>query len=238
VEIWRNQVEGRVNGEKLGGTALIVVLITVGAFAWWLELRAPLEADASALATLPTRIGNWEARDIPLEPLVEAELRADLNLQRLYTFPTGEMVWLYLGYYGTARGGRPEHTPRSCYVSAGWGIEATRTLEVESNTSFRVNEYRVEKDGERRLVLFWFRSHRRTGMLGGFDQNVDRLLGRLLDGRADGALIRVSTPLQEGGEVAARSQLLSFVALLDPLIADRWPEERESGGGEENREIK
>ena len=67
-------------------------------------------------------------------------------------------------------------------------------------------------------------------MVGGLDQNLDRLTGRLLDGRADGALIRVSTPLPDGDLVAARSRLQSVTAALDPLIAARWPDEQPGSG--------
>ena len=104
-------------------------------------------------------------------------LEADLNLQRAYVHPAGELIWLYIGYYGTRRGGRPEHNPSGCYTGAGWGIEATRQIDVTPEQGLRVNEYRVERAGERRLVHFWYRSHRRTGMLGGLDQNIDRTIG-------------------------------------------------------------
>lgn len=212
--------------ERVGTVLLCVLLAAVGGLAWWLQLQPPLRVDATALTTLPGRIGAWQAEDVPLEDAVEAELRADMNLQRLYRHPTGAEIWLYVGYYGTDRGGRPEHTPRGCYTGAGWGIESSRTLDVAPGSDLRVNEYVVERGGERQLVHFWFRSHRRTGLLGGLDQNVDRLLGRLQDGRADGALVRLSTALDDGDEVEARGRLLAFGATLDPLLAERWPEER------------
>lgn len=210
---------------RVGTALLCTLLVAIGALAWWLQLQPPLRVDASSLATLPAQVGAWVSQDVPLESAVEAELRADMNLQRLYTHPAGASVWLYIGYYGTARGGRPEHTPRGCYTGAGWGIESSRSLDAEPGGPLRVNEYVVERDGERQLVHFWYRSHRRTGLLGGLDQNVDRLLGRLLDGRADGALVRLSTPLAPGEEVAARGRLLGFAAELDPMLAARWPDE-------------
>lgn len=212
---------------RLGNAALSLLLVAVGALAWWLQLQPALVPDPSALVHLPPRIGAWESLDIPLDPSVESILRADFNLQRVYQDPAGRIVWVYLGYYGTRRGGRPEHTPRGCYTGAGWGIEHTRTLVADAGSELRVNEYRVERDGERRLVQFWYRSHRRTGMLGGLDQNVDRLLGRLLEGRADGALLRISTPLATlDDEVSARSLLLSFASALDAEVGARWPTER------------
>jgi EpsI family protein len=200
-------------------------MLAVGALGWYLRLGPQLQLDASPLAKVPTQIGRWQSTDVPLASVVESELRADFNLQRAYLTPSGDMVWAYIGYYGTERGGRPEHTPRGCYTGAGWGIEATRTIEIDPSVELRANEYLVERNGEQRLVHFWYRSHRRTGILGGLDQNIDRLLGRLLDGRADGALVRVSTPIAENDATAARGRLLAFASLLDPLLADHWPTE-------------
>jgi len=216
-----------MNAANLGTAILIVVLLATGGFAWSLQLQPTLEIDASALTTLPARIEVYEGHDIPLESTVESVLRADFNLQRAY-YGAGSLVWLYVGYYGTTRGGRPEHTPRGCYTGAGWGIESARTLRVVPNGELRVNEYLVERNGERRLVHFWYRSAQRTGMLGGWDQNVDRFVGRLADGRADGALVRISTPLSGSDEISARGRLLGFASVLDPLLAERWPTESEA----------
>jgi hypothetical protein len=65
-------------------------------------------------------------------------------------------------------------------------------------------------------------------MLGGWDQNVDRFIGRLSSGRADGALIRLSTPLPDDNVIGARGRLMAFASQLDPLIAERWPSESEA----------
>ncbi len=213
-----------MNLERVGTAALCALLVAVGGSAWWLQLRSGLEVDTAPLAALPRTIDRWRAQDLPVESTVEAILRADYNLQRAYTTREGSLVWLYVGYYGTERGGRPEHTPRGCYTGAGWDIASMQTLAVPGVAGFQVNEYVVERESEQRLVHFWFRSHRRTGMLGGMDQNVDRVLGRLLEGRADGALVRLSTPLDaEAGD--ARGRLLGFAAKLDPLLEAHWPRE-------------
>lgn len=213
-------------GAERAGTALVcLMLLLAGAAAWWLQLRPPLRPDVAALAALPRRIGAWQADDVPIGAAVEAELRADLNLQRIYVSRADEPVGLYVGYYGTARGGRPEHTPRGCYTGAGWSVLASRRLVADPATGRSVNEYVVERDGARQLVHYWYRSHRATGLLGGMDQNLDRLFGRLEDGRADGALVRLSADVTDGDEVAVRSRLFAFGALLDPLLDERWPHE-------------
>ncbi len=198
-------------------------LLAVGGLAWGLQLRPALDVDARALAELPLGLAGWSGVEVPLESVVENELQAQVNLQRLYRHRTGEVVWLYIGYYGTERGGRPEHTPRGCYTGAGWKIESQRSFEVGGGSGLALNELRVSREGESQLVHFWYRSHRRTGMRGGFDQNLDRLLGRVLDGRADGALVRVSAPLEGSDEVAVRGRLFSFAVELDRELAARWP---------------
>ncbi len=208
--------------DRLTLAALCVVLVALGALAWVLSLRPALQPQAETLQQLPRSIGGWEGSNVPLENNVESVLQADFNLQRAYQHPTGATIWLYIGYYGTARGGRPEHTPRSCYTSAGWGIARSRTIPVAGQ--LRVRELLVEQPGQRRLVHYWLRSWRRTGMVSGFEQNLDRLRGRLGGGRADGALVRLSTPL-DVDEEAARSRLIAFATELDPLLAQRWPEE-------------
>jgi EpsI family protein len=213
--------------ERLGTAALAAAVLAVGALAWWLQLRPALIVDASPLAALPLTAGAWQSVDLPLDSAVESILRADFNLQRAYlTGAGGDPVWLYVGYYGTQRGGRPEHVPRACYTGAGWDIAAARVIGVEGDSGRRVNEYRVERAAERQLVHFWYRSARRTGMVGGLDQNLDRILDRLQRGRSDGALVRLSTRLGPGGEPEARARLFALGNELDRQLERYWPTER------------
>jgi EpsI family protein len=210
--------------QGVGEAALIALLVATGLFAWTLRMREPLQVDTRPLGALPTRIGGLAAEDLPLESAVEEELRADLNLLRAYVGPDRHPLVLYVGYYGTARGGRPEHTPRGCYTGAGWGIESARIVDVGGAGGLRANEWIVEREGERQLVLFWFRSFRQTGLLGGLDLSLDKLVGRLVHGRADGALVRVSAPLA-GDEDAVRSRLRPFALAVDAQLEAHWPYE-------------
>jgi EpsI family protein len=201
-----------------------ILLLVVGSIAWGLALRPRLSVDATTLDALPTRLGSWTSEeDVPLEATVESILQADYNVQRRYRHAVGDVVWVYFGYYGTARGGTPEHTPRVCFKAHGWQIEDHERIEVAGE--LRVNELVVSLGGERQLVHYWFRSFRKTGLLGDFDQTFDHLLGRLLHHRADGSLVRVSTRIEDGDRDSARSRLLAFDISFDSLLAARWPRE-------------
>ena len=210
--------------QRLGEMLLIGGFLVVGALAWHLRLVPSLRVDETPLASLSHQLGPWQGVDLPLDSGVEAILRADVNLQRGYQHTFGDTVWLYIGYYGTERGGTPEHTPAACYRAQGWRIEERRTLAVAPERGLHVNEYVVEKDGRRDLVHFWVRSHRRTGILGSGERMVDHFLGRLLDQRADGSLIRVSGILDEDVE-DVRSRLIDFAIRIDEALDTHWPAE-------------
>ena len=210
--------------DSLVSAAVAVCMLAVGAAAWWLLLRPTLDADASALVDLPLQVGEWRGEALPLDSGVERMLDADLHLQRAYTRSESvEPTWLYVGYYSSARGGHPEHTPQVCYPSAGWRVESERRLEGPGDA--RAVELVVARNGRRRLVHFWYRSSRSAALLGRLEVRLDQLRGRLSDGRADGALIRLSTPIEAGGEEPARERLGALRGALEPELARRWPVE-------------
>ena len=213
--------------EKLATPLIAILLIGVGALSWRLQLGSAFEVEADALSGLPHEIARWSGEDVPIDEGVVAMLAADYHVQRTYRHPLGGLVWLYVGYYGTERGGRPEHTPWVCYPSNGWTIVRSEVVDVADADLGHVNELVIEKDGHRRLVHFWYQSHRRAGMLGDLDLGWERLVSRLQTGRADGSLVRLSTPLFDpADEGPMRSQLISFGRSVVPLLRESWPEER------------
>lgn len=209
----------------LGNALMLVALLVTGAAAWQLRLTSQLAVDATPLTAVPLEVDGWSGVEVPVEDQVAEMLRADFNLQRAYRHSLGNTVWVYLGYYGTRRGGRAEHTPPMCYRASGYRVADTRVLDLRDAQGFRAQEMLVEDEGERRLVLFWFRSRERTGILGEFGQLFDRLRNRISTGRADGALVRVSASVENGDVDVVRSQLVQFASRFDRVLADHWPEE-------------
>ena len=212
--------------ERLQTLSLLLLLACVGAGAWALELREELTVDPAALDALPFEIARHSGYDIPVDPTVARILEADFHVQRTYRHDPDPPVWLYIGYYGTERGGYTPHTPDACYPAAGWTIDEDSVTTRQVAPELSVNELQVERAGERRLVHYWYRSHRATSILGETGQAFDRVIGRLLHGRADGGFVRVSTRIEEGGIDSARARLQHFAGELDTLLAHHWPEER------------
>lgn len=215
-----------MNGERWMTLGLALVVVAAGAVSWNVYLSTPLAVNAETLAEIPIEITNWHGENIAVKSDVAEMLDADFNIQRIYQHPIGGFLWLYVGYYGTQRGGRPEHTPWVCYPSNGWKIVRQSVVEIGGAEELRANEIVVERDGETRLVHFWYQSYRKGGMLGEFDQALERLRNRVIDGRADGSLVRISTPFEgTESESSARIRLMQFAQEIAPLLREHWPEE-------------
>jgi len=236
----RNLDEPRSNGEEpapvsiLASLSVIAILVVIGGLGWWLSLRTPLELDPKRIETFPVELSAWRGVDIPISESVERMLRADSQIQRNYTNEKGELVWLYIGYYGTERGGRPEHTPWVCYPSAGWEIESAKALRLDASDGLgdaKMNELVVGQAGHKRLVHFWYATHRSTGVASESALTLDHLVGRFsLSGRADGALVRLSTPIGESGIEEARQRLDDFAEDLVPVLRSVWPAVSKASG--------
>jgi len=216
-----------MRAERISIAVLVVSLLLAGGAGWWLALEPTLHGDPSSLATLPRKLAGFTGEDLPIDSAVESMLRADFNLQRAYVHAFGDVVWLYLGYYGTARGGTPEHTPGVCYGANGWDIVHDAAVTFPDAAKGHAREFIVEQAGQRRLVLFWFRSYRNRTLASTAALLVDHFVGRLRAGRADGALVRLSTPLGRDEDIeTARRRLRVFAASLEPEIEARWPDEQ------------
>jgi EpsI family protein len=212
--------------ERASTIAALLLLLLAGGAAWAFQQRAPLVTAAATLADLPYAIGDLRGMDSPVGDNVEQMLRADFNVMRAYIGPFGQVVHVYVGYYGTERGGSPEHTPRACYSAHGWEIIDERQVESDRRTGHRAVEYLVESHGQQQLVLYWYRSYRASGLRSTLALNVDHVLGKLSEGRGDGALVRLSTPLTAIDRDAARTLLVRFARALEPALGEVWPRER------------
>ncbi len=211
--------------ERIETGLVLAIVLAVGVAAWRHDAREPLVAEPTSLASVPRIVDGFVGQDLEIAGEVEEMLRADFHVQREYRKPGEGLVWLYVGYYGSARGGTPEHTPRVCYAAHGWQVHAEQVVATDDAAPLRLQEYLLEHGAERRLVHFYYRSHRSTGILGLARLRVDHVIGNLVDGRADGALIRLSAPIGPDDEEKVRARLLAFAAALEPTLGAAWPVE-------------
>ncbi|MEM9176210.1 MAG: exosortase C-terminal domain/associated protein EpsI [Myxococcota bacterium] len=201
---------------------LVFVLVLAGGLSWWLTLRPVLESDPTRFEGLPASLNGWRSVDIAMDESVSEMLAADHNVQRAYIHPQRYVVFVYLGYYGTRRGGTPEHTPDVCYPAQGWSIVEATDRPVGGASGFDVREFIVAKDGERRLVHYWYRTSHATGITSIARLRFQHFWGRLTRNRGDGALVRLSTRIDGGDVDGARSRLYGLDVAIENAIEGVW----------------
>ena len=183
------------------------------------------------LDKLPYRIGNYIGMDMKMEDSVVKELDTDVYIFRRYVKEQDEEITLYIGYYGTRKGGRTGHIPEACYPAVGWAILDEYRVNVPvlfdgKDRMITVNALKVKKGDTTGLVYHWYQSSGHKVLSSGVAQNLQRFKTKVLYNRDDGAFIRVSAPVTQSLSYT-KNRLDSYIKKLYPLIVKYWPEENE-----------
>jgi EpsI family protein len=207
--------------------AVTSVLLAVGlVLTGVLSGRGGVQVQETRLDRLPMALGDWTGQEERFEGKVYRVLNADVNVLRRYRNSSGDFLWLYIGYYGTEKGGRTGHLPQHCYPGAGWEIKEWEKDVVSrpGGSPVRVNRLRVQRGGESRLALYWVHADKTRVLDSGWKMNVTRLVRRIASNRDDGAFVRISAPVSLDPEKTAALQR-DFAAHLLRELPNHWPVE-------------
>jgi len=209
-------------------TSLIILLATIALVALISRRGEPVVMKTN-LENLPMEIVGYKATEDFFPDSVYRELNADKHVYRHYRNPDGKQVDVYIGYYGTAKGGRTGHNPYACLPGAGWGILETRLVRLKTNNypdGVLINYILTRKGETYETVLHWYQSAGNKVLSTGIQQNIERFIGRTFYNRNDGAFVRVSA--LGGEENLQESNLLvkSFAEKLLDLLPEYWPVEK------------
>ncbi|NLI80063.1 MAG: EpsI family protein [Deltaproteobacteria bacterium] len=208
-------------------TSLVILLVTISSVAG-VGLRGEPEVVKTSLELLPMNIGNFQGRDDSLPAAVNGALNADKQIYRHYRSDRGEQVDLYIGYYGTAKGGRTGHNPFGCLPGSGWGIidsYPVRLTPKRYNNGVDVNYVLARRGDAYFSALFWYQSAGDKVLATGIEQNIQRFVDRLMKNRNDGAFVRVSVVSAEEQIYEAKSLGMAFASETLDLLPDYWPVE-------------
>ena len=180
------------------------------------------------LQKIPMQIGEYKAIPGDLPSSVVKELNADAYLVRTYFGPQDRQIELYIGYYGTAKGGRTGHNPHACLPGAGWGILQSDPVEIEMPTdgkTVKVLSILASRSDRKEMMLYWYQSNRAQVLIPGIEQNLQKFLGKLIRNRNDGADVQVTMPFQESDLAQATADLKQFSGTIISFLAKNWPSE-------------
>ncbi|MFH2066619.1 MAG: exosortase C-terminal domain/associated protein EpsI [Pseudomonadota bacterium] len=180
------------------------------------------------LHNLPLNIDKWQGIDLSMANSVVTELDADEYINRQYFSNDGDNINLYIGYYGTRKGGRTGHNPDACLPSQGWSIIQEDSVNIpiqrtdQKKLFVTVTRLTVKQEGTVKLIYHWYQSQGGVVLKSGIQQNIDRFWKRLRYNRNDGAFIQVTINTHKSLAVTD-SMLRSFIKDLYLLLNDYWP---------------
>jgi len=208
-------------------SAAVVLLLAAGVF---LEAHRQPESPAPRrpLEEFPKVLGDWSGRDFALEPGVLTVLGAGDVLTRLYQRPMpGSPIDLFIAFFPSQRTGETIHSPQNCLPGAGWTPleHGFRELTGPGGQKIVVNRYLIAKGLDRDLVLYWYQSHGRA-VASEYWAKIYLVADSIRNGRSDGSLIRIITPVgRSEDEQAAESRAAAFAEGILPLLDKYIPKE-------------
>jgi len=206
-----------------------VLIVLVGAsMSAMIETREEIIPDRISFDSFPSSIEDWKGADDIIEKKYLDVLKLDDYILANYTRSDGETANFYSAYYRSQRGGASAHSPRSCIPGGGWQIKDFKTTQIDE-VEFRgkplsVNRLLIKKGDNGQLVYYWFQQRGRI-ITNEYLVKFYLFWDALTINRTDGALVRLTTTIQPGEDVAkADKRLTEFARLIKPALSQYIPE--------------
>ncbi len=219
---------GAKAGTGWGGGPLLaatVVLALTAVLSYTVSGREEIRPPRQALVGFPLTLGEWRAREDALPEAIEKGLGLDDYLLADYRRGDGAGVNFYVAYYGTQRKGVSPHSPQVCMPGGGWVITSLEriSLPLPGVEGLEVNRTIIDRGDQRQLVYYWFEQRGRR-IANEYWMKWYLLQDALVRNRTDGALVRLTTTVYPGEDMAAADRRLrDFVQAAIPRLAGYVP---------------
>ncbi len=226
-----NKTRNKITNPGPRNTALVIatVALLVTLFsASMIASRPTPEITRMNLDKLPMEINGYKAVEARYPESVYEALNADKHVYRNYYGEQGKQIDLYIGYYGTAKGGRSSHLPEGCLPGAGWGIleRAWIPAHPEKTPQGPSLNYILSRKGHQyQCMIHWYQSAGDKILSSGIQMNIQRFIGRVFYNRNDGAFVQVSRIVTRPEIEQAKEDLARFSRDIIALLPKYWPVE-------------
>lgn len=198
----------------LGLIVLVMIVVPM------LPKQAGVIPERQQLSSFPLALGDWKGRFDPMEQQFIDALNFDDYLMANYFGPERQPVNFYVGWYATQNKDKVPHSPRGCIPAGGWQIVSMEraTVDLREGLTLPVNSAIIQKGRDRQLVYYWFEQRGRM-LTNEFAVKWYIFQDSITQGRTDGALIRLVTPLPEGADMSeAHRRLSDFTRRVQPEL--------------------
>lgn len=178
------------------------------------------------LHTIPWQVGPWTASsDQSIGADVEATLKPDEYILRDYVDTgSGRNIGLFVAYFKSLQNNYGPHSPSICLPGSGWLVSSSKIVSFPvpgRDGGIPVNQYTMEKSGERILVLYWYQNDRDV-WAEEYHAKLRLLPDLIRYRRSDVSLVRLVTPLNANSLESTTADCRRFTERMFPLLADHF----------------
>lgn len=203
---------------------LVVLFGLTGAGAWGFYLTGKPIHGVRFAEKIPLDIAGWEGVGLSVSEEEMRLLGTRDVLFRAYTRKGEPPVYLCVVFAENNRA--IIHPPEVCYTASGWEVGDKYFFEskpLPTRGVFGITQILITQNYDKQLVHYWFKAGEKyTSSV--YQHQWNMILNQLLFRQSTGALIRLSTGIQEGEERgAAQKRLDKFTEAVVPFITRYLP---------------
>lgn len=217
-----------VQPRPLSNSYLAAVFVIVAAVVISIALpqRAPYFSPRKDFSSFPLSVGKWQGKSERIEQMYLDLLKLDDYILIDFVDQNKQWVNFYAAYYESQNKGSASHSPGTCIPAGGWTISDLTQHAVKvvvNGSALMVNRAIIKKGDYRQLVYYWFQERDRNLT----DETMVRwyiFWDALTRNRTDGALVRLTTSISPGEELAsADKRLTDFLTTVSVPLASYIP---------------
>jgi exosortase D (VPLPA-CTERM-specific) len=206
----------------------ILLIVTLSGIAAAIPHRTEIIPARESFASFPLHVGDWVGRNDRLEQIYIDTLKFSDYLLADFRSPEGGQVNLYIAYYGSQKSGESAHSPRSCLPGGGWNISNLTQVNLPGAAPDRqplqVNRVVIKNGDRQQLVYYWFQQRGRA-ITNEYLVKWYLFWDSLTKNRTDGALIRLTIPVDKNRDIAdADRAMQAFAASLSGTLGRYIPD--------------
>ena len=209
---------------------LAAAMIVSSGLIWqFLPERHPPDIERRSFQLFPLEVNGWKGADQKLEQSIESALGADEYVSTVFVSPDkAKSISFFSAFYNSTTDGTGIHNPEICIPGGGWEVSKWQRIDAQvldqAGQPLIVNRAVIQKGNRRQLVYYWFQM-RGQSFASEYRAKVQTVWDSLVLARADGALVRLVTPLTDGeSEASADARLRDFLTPIRALLPQYIPD--------------
>jgi EpsI family protein len=178
------------------------------------------------LHQLPWQIGPWRSSgEESIGVDVAAYLKPDEYILRDYVDPgNGGTIDLFVAYFKSLQNVYGPHSPRICLPGSGWLVSSSKIVNIAvpgRPAGIPVNQFTMEKSGQRILVLYWYQNGRDV-WAEEYHAKLRLLPDLIRYHRFDVSLVRLIAPMHSSMPDSELTSCERFTERIFPLLAEHF----------------